>query len=90
MSNAVDGVLRQVDVVVSALDDADIAQSISVTPVLCFLRVEWPLLRPPKEFRGVRLESHRSIKRLVTRPTVLMEAEADYVLATLAHSLPPR
>ena len=40
----------------------------------CFLRVEWPLLRPPKEFRGVRLESHRSIKRLVTRPTVLMEA----------------
>jgi len=60
-----------------------------VTPVLCFLNVEWPLLGAPDRFRGVLLESHRSIKRLVTRTTVLTEQQADHLVALLAEALPP-
>jgi hypothetical protein len=33
-----------------------------ITPVLCFVNAEWPLFRPPDSYRGVRLESKRSIR----------------------------
>ena len=75
-SKLADSVLWQADVVVSTLQDAGIDGSVVVTPVLCFLNVEWPLLSPPSKFRGVRLESHRSIKRLVTRSSTLSGATA--------------
>ena len=42
-----------------------------ITPVLCFLNVEWPLLGALESFRSARLESHRSIKRLMTKSALL-------------------
>jgi Nuclease-related domain len=61
-----------------------------VIPVLCFLEVEWPLLRPPNNFRGVRLESPRSIKQLLTAPPALSEPQADTLLEVLAEALPAK
>ena len=36
-----------------------------ITPVLCFVRGDWPLFSPPEAFRSVRLEGTRSITKLV-------------------------
>lgn len=61
-----------------------------ITPVLCFVNGEWPLLRPADNFRGVRLESTRSIRAVVTHP-VLLDADAIRRLTTvLARELPVR
>jgi hypothetical protein len=61
-----------------------------VVAVLCFLNVEWPLLRPPNIFRGVRVESHRSIKRLVATPERLTAQDADRIAASLSASFPAK
>jgi hypothetical protein len=64
------------------------AALVPVTPVLCFVAGEWPLLFPPSEFRGVRLEGTRSIKCLLTRPTVLAPAQAEEITRLLADTFP--
>ena len=80
----------QVDAVRSALAAHGVDPMPSITPVLCFLNVEWPLLRAPESFRGVQLESHRSIKRLMTQAVLLTEPHADHLLAVLSEGLPPK
>ena len=64
-SRDADGVLDQVDLIRSAIRDVDLDPPIPVTGVLCFLNVEWPLLFKPASFRGVRLESSRSVKTMI-------------------------
>lgn len=61
-----------------------------ITPVLCFLEAEWPLFGAPGEFHGVRLESHRSIKLLLTRDAALDEASAEAITRSLAMALRPK
>jgi len=80
----------QVDAVRIALAGRNVDPMPPIIPVLCFLEVEWPLLRAPDSFRGVRLESHHSIKRLLTTPTVLDEPRRDALLAVVAEGLPQR
>ena len=80
----------QVNAVTAAIEAHHIDPMPPITPVLCFLNVEWPLIRAPGSFRGVRLESHRSIKRLVTEPRLLTEAQTDHLVAVLAEALPPK
>ena len=80
----------QVDAVRSAFEAHGIDPMPPITPVLCFLNVEWPLLGAPESFRGVRLESHRSIKRLMTKSVLLTEPQSDHLLAVLAEALPPK
>ncbi|HEY3545486.1 MAG TPA: nuclease-related domain-containing protein [Propionicimonas sp.] len=80
----------QVDAVQSVFESRGIDPMPSITPVLCFLNVEWPLLGAPESFRGVRLESHRSIKRLITKSVLVTEPQSDHLLALLAESLPPK
>jgi nuclease-like protein len=55
----------QVQAVQLALQSAEV-QSVPITPVLCFVEGEWPLLFPPEEYLGVRLEGKRSIKKLLS------------------------
>jgi hypothetical protein len=56
----------QVAAVESALQAASVEPMPPITPVLCFVDGDWPLIAPPDVFRGVRLESARSLrKRLV-------------------------
>lgn len=59
-----------------------------ITPVLCFVRGEWPLLRRPNSFRGVRLEGTRSIAKLVTGPPILDGTEIDRLARALAAAFP--
>ncbi len=42
-----------------------------VTSVLCFIGAEWPLLFRPKEFRGVRLASPKSLRKLLVEAQML-------------------
>lgn len=79
----------QVDAVRAAFEPIDV-DTPPVIPVLCFLEVEWPLLRSPESFRGVRLESHRSIKRLLTRAPVVSDAAVEVIVSALSRALPAK
>lgn len=81
-----DGMTWQVDAVRAALPDG----APPVIAVLCFLRVEWPLFRAPDGFRGVLLEGPRSVRRLMTRASLLDEAQIDALAAHLAARFPPK
>lgn len=61
-----------------------------IVPVLCFLNVEWPLFHAPEEFRGVRIESHRSMKRVLLAEELSAADARALVHSTIAASLPPR
>ena len=58
--------------------------------MLCFLEVEWPLFRAPDSFRGVRVESARSLARVVASTTVLTVVQADELAALLSERLPAK
>lgn len=58
-----------------------------IVPVLCFVRGEWPLLWPPSEFRGVRLEGTRSIRKLLTANAGLDDGTLERIHAVLAERL---
>lgn len=79
----------QVGAVEAALQAAGVEPLPPVTPVLCFIDGDWPLIAPPDVFRGVRLEGPRSLrKRLVGE--VLDEAAVARLVRILATALPPR
>jgi hypothetical protein len=61
-----------------------------VTPVLCFVRGEWPLLFPPDSYRGVRLEGTRSIKNLVLGDELLDDQSISRIADVLSRHLPPK
>lgn len=61
-----------------------------ITPVLCFVRGDWPLLSPPNSYRGVRLEGTRSIKKAVANGQVLDTAEIDRLTRVLAATFPAK
>jgi hypothetical protein len=60
-----------------------------ITPVLCFVDGDWPLIAPPDVFRGVRLESTRSLRKRLDG-TVLDEAAIGRLGRILAAALPPK
>lgn len=80
----------QVDAVARALAAAKVEPVPLITPVLCFVRGEWPLLFPPEAYRGVRLEGTLSIKKLVARERVLEDAAIDSLTRILAGALPAK
>jgi hypothetical protein len=63
---------------------------VTITPVLCFLEVEWPLLFATESFHGVRLASPRSLRKLVTRAHLLDAAEIDKLARLLATGFPAK
>jgi len=80
----------QVEAVRRALSTAGINPSPPVIPVLCFVDGEWPLLWPPVEFHGVRLEGKRSIKKLLNAANILDPEAIGKVHHLLATMLPPK
>jgi len=89
-SHLADNLGWQISPVRRFLQSSDLAQVPPVTAVLCFVEADWPLFAPPEEFAGVRLESRRSIKRLVTRTEVLHALERDAIAHTLGRAFPPK
>jgi hypothetical protein len=61
-----------------------------VIPVLCFLDADWPLFGAADEFRGVRLETHRSLKRLLASKAILDETRISELTTVLAAALPAK
>ncbi len=80
----------QVQAVDRALRVIPVEPSPPITPVLGFVDGDWPVLRPPSSFRGVRLESERSIRKLVTSGQVLEQAEVERLTRLLAEAFPPK
>lgn len=80
----------QVVAVARALAAAKAEPFPTITPVLCFVRGEWPLLFPPETYRGVRLEGTRSIKKLIKGERVLDDAAIERLTRLLAVALPPK
>jgi len=81
----------QILAVQQALTEAKVDLSdVPVTPVLCFVDGEWPLLLPPESFKGVRLEGTRSIKKLVGGSAILDEAQVERISRILASSFPAK
>jgi hypothetical protein len=59
-----------------------------VIPVLCFVGGEWPLFKPPTEFRGVRLEGTRSLVKFVAKGGPLQQPEIEDVARHLVVAFP--
>lgn len=82
------GMAWQVDAVRSAM--ASIEPVPPVTPVLCFVRGEWPLFGRAGAYAGVRLEGTKSLRQLVTQTTVLTDEQIGRVTVVLAKALPAK
>lgn len=85
-----DGMAWQVEAVTTVLRDRGVDPLPAVTPVLCFLEVEWPLFGAPDSFRGVRIESVRSLARILTSTRLLSVVQADELAALFSEALPPK
>lgn len=81
----------QVLAVKNALTAADIELSaVPVTPVLCFVDGEWPVILPPESYKGVRLEGKRSIKKLVGGSRVIDDDQVQRIAHVLAIAFPAK
>jgi nuclease-like protein len=81
----------QVAAVRAALLSANVELAVApVTPVLCFVDGEWPTLRPPESYQGVRLEGKRSIKKLVGGRQVVDKQQIERISRSLALAFPAK
>jgi len=85
-SHLADNMGWQVTAVEGLLDYLDCGAP--VTPVLCFVGVDWPAFGAPTSFRGVRLAEPRSLARLVTATGVLFPNQIDWLARALASGFP--
>jgi hypothetical protein len=89
-SHDAEGLRRQVEAVEYALLNVGVHPMPSVTPVLCFVRADWPLLWPPDSYDGVRLESPKSLLKLLKGQSELDAQRVETLARTLATALPPK
>ena len=89
-SRLADNMGWQVQAIQQALVSAVVDPMPPITPVLCFVDGEWPLLFPPEEYKSVRLESKRSITKLVTSRLALDGAVINRVYNALLVAFPPK
>lgn len=80
----------QADVAQRATNSGSLGLPPPVVPVLCFIRGEWPLISPPRSFRGVRLEGTRSMKKLLMGGRALGDVKIGRLAEVLSRALPPR
>ncbi len=80
----------QVEAVQRALEAERFQPMPPITPILCFIDGEWPLIFPPEEFKGVRLESMKSIKKQLGGAPLLQPEMISRIHHTLAAAFPPK
>jgi hypothetical protein len=85
-----DGLSWQLEAVTTALAAAGVDPMLPVTPVLCFVDGDWPLISPPQTFRGVRLEGPKSLRKALTGAALIDTAEAERLTRELAAALPAK
>jgi hypothetical protein len=79
----------QVAAVEGALRAAGVEPLPPITPVLCFFDGDWPLISPPDEFRGVRLEGPRSLRKRLAGEA-LDDVDVARLTRILSTALPPK
>ena len=84
------GMAWQVDAVTAALESECVDPIPPVMPVLCFVDGEWPLLRPPRSFEGVRLATPRSLRTVIADSPHLGPERIDKITRVLASALRPK
>jgi hypothetical protein len=87
-TSMVEGMARQLEAVARVLGQAPPAPH--VAGVLCFLSADWPLLDRAHAFRGIHLESPRSLARRLATPGPLAPEALAQLAERLAVGLPPR
>jgi hypothetical protein len=87
-SHLADNMGWQVKAVETLLASVEVAMPI--TPVLCFIDVNWPLFFQPESFHGVRLEDPKSLRKLVTATAALDSAAIEQLARILANGFPPK
>jgi hypothetical protein len=80
----------QLKAVTKALFDAGVDPLPPVTSVLCFVDPSWPMFRRPKSFDGVRIESDKTIVRVLSEQAALSSPEIDRLARILVEALPPK
>jgi len=89
-SKLADGLGWQVEAVRSALSKLDSESMPPVTPVLCFVSATWPVFFAPDSYRGVRLESVGSLRKLLVSRIELQPAMIEQITGCLASALPSK
>ena len=87
-SDLADAMAWQLGAVRDALVEGGIDPLPPIVPVLCFVRGEWSLLGGPDAYGGVRLESPKSLRRLLDRSGELDDAEIERLHRLLAGAFP--
>jgi hypothetical protein len=87
-SHLADDMAWQVKAVETLL--ASVEVTMPVTPVLCFIDVDWPLLFAPDSFRGVRVVDPKSLRKLITATPALDTAAIDKLTRILAAGFPAK
>lgn len=80
----------QLKTVTKTLIEAGLEPVPPVTAVLCFVEPSWPIIGRPKSFDGVRVESDKSILKVLGEPPLLSPAEMERLARILAEALPPK
>ena len=80
------GMGPQVRIVHDILESHDF-EDVPVTPVLCFVAVQWPIFGGPREFGGVRLTRPSELVHLVSRPGPLATVTVHAMASVLAKTL---
>lgn len=89
-SSLADNMEWQVKAVIRALTEAGVVPLPPVTAVLCFVDGNWPLLRAPKSYNGILLESERSLVKRLTAPVHLDDAAINGAAVALSAGLPSK
>lgn len=80
-----DGVHRQIEVVSSALGDAEVP----VTGSLCFIDADWKLFAKPFQQNGVWVSGPRRLAEMIAEPGPVAEEDVLSLAGRLAVALPP-
>ncbi len=83
----VDGVHKQVDLVRSALEFADLG-GIPVKGMLCFVEADWPLIGGDFTIAGLRVLWPKKAASYIVQPGSVDAATAEHIHRTLASSFP--
>jgi len=84
----VDGARKQVDLVRSALENADL-EGIPVRAVLCFVDADWPLIGGAFMIDGVHVSWPKKAVENLLKPGPVDDQTAQHIHRTLASSFPP-
>jgi hypothetical protein len=88
-SKLADAMVKQVHVVLKALEGLPEADGVPVLPVLAFVKADWPLFGAPSSFRMVRIEGENSTCRLVKQSGPVTPEQVHLIAHRLAARLKP-